>query len=126
MGWTWCATNGITVTFAALFLMAVGFSIPFWLSYSQEVPSTTSGSSTTTSISLFLGIWYLMSCVKGEADSCVSKAIEPDFATRFDNISFTFSGNTAEDVATAGSVVLGNYGYVRSTLGIYIVCSNTY
>ncbi|WAQ97128.1 hypothetical protein MAR_029818 [Mya arenaria] len=103
MGWTCCATSSIAFTFTGLFLMAVGFSIPFWLSYSQ--PVTENGA--TRTYNLYMGTWYLMACEKGESNSCSSEPIEPKFNSRLNSLGWDFNGTTAETLAKSGANALG-------------------
>ncbi|XP_052782349.1 uncharacterized protein LOC128218709 [Mya arenaria] len=122
MGWTCCATSSIAFTFTGLFLMAVGFSIPFWLSYSQ--PVTENGA--TRTYNLYMGTWYLMACEKGESNSCSSEPIEPKFNSRLNSLGWDFNGTTAETLAKSGANALGSYVYwwavqICTTVGLGLV-----
>ncbi|XP_045211846.2 uncharacterized protein LOC123563225 [Mercenaria mercenaria] len=75
MAWSTTAVAGIWVTCVAALFLAVGFSIPFWIS----TVSTSTGTNAKT-FNTYVGVWYVMACIKGEADSCKTGAIEPEYS----------------------------------------------
>lgn len=101
MAWSSCASGTLAVSFFSLFLLAVGFSIPFWVNFSQKDVVDTS----KTQYSVYTGVWYLMVCKEGESGSCASEPIAPDFETDWGNITFYFSGEE-QDVAAQNGVKL--------------------
>lgn len=122
MGWSTTVVAGIWATCVAALFMAVGFSIPFWLSFQLETQST--GTSEKETVNAYIGVWYVMACIKGEADSCKTDALEPDFSNS--NNDDTISGNTQEAIVASAVLVLGRYVWwwvvqIVSTVGLGFV-----
>ncbi|KAH3866901.1 uncharacterized protein LOC127867415 [Dreissena polymorpha] len=124
MGWTGLLVSGITAAFAGLFLMAVGFAIPFWTSFLV----TENSAGKTLEYSVYLGIWYLMACIKGQSNSCSSETIEPNFNTssKLPDFKTDFSSIKAEFVAQRGDLALARFDYwwalqITSTIALGLV-----
>lgn len=110
MAWTGCVSGALTASFLSLFLLAVGFSIPFWTSFEQKDVTDP----TKTLYNVYVGVWYLMVCKEGESNSCASEALEPHFVTADSNITFYFateSDQTQEQVASNGAARLAHFTY---------------
>lgn len=81
MAWSTTAVAGIWVTCIAALFLAVGFAIPFWF-------GTSSGElADKKTYHTYVGVWYLLTCEKGQANSCKTKAIEPKFETNTTKLS---------------------------------------
>lgn len=102
MGWSTTAVAGIWITCIAALFLAVGFSIPFWIGVLVEDTTTAD----TKTYNAYIGVWYVMSCVKGEADSCKTGAIEPDFSGSVDN-NIQITGNDQAAIVASSQLLLG-------------------
>lgn len=98
MAWSTTAVAGIWVTCLAALFLAVGFSIPFWISIVTD--------SETKTFNTYIGVWYVMSCVKGEADSCKTGAIDPDYSQS--DIPGNISGTSQELIVSTAQTLLGS------------------
>ena len=105
MGWSSLAVLGIVGTCIALFFQAIGFAIPFWVSRTESVTV----SSEAKDVGIYVNVWYVMACYKGEADSCTSDAIKPSFDrdSAFDNENFT--GTVPSSWVDNATQVLGKF-----------------
>lgn len=105
MAWSAIVAGALTATFFSLLLMAVGFSIPFWTSFEQQ--TTVSGSTTTYNV--YISVWYLMACKKGESGSCASEAFAANLSDPIstDVFVFNFVGTEPADVVGFGATALG-------------------
>lgn len=103
MAWSTTLVAGIVVTCVAMGLLALGFSIPFWLSFT--LPTTVDGTAVTYNV--YLGIWYVMACIKGEADSCKMEVIVPKYTTDVTYDSLVIAGQTQELIVASAAIILG-------------------
>lgn len=127
MAWSSAVSVAIFITCAAFFFVAVGFSIPFWVSTTYTFTDSTTGEE--TKFSTHVSIWYVMSCISGKADSCKSGGIEPKFDGADPTFS-TFSGDTQQaivDIATTalGSYILWSILQIVSTIGVGLIALTT-
>ena len=105
MAWSTTAIAGIWVTCLAAVFLAVGFSIPFWIS-----TVWTSGDDT---FNTYIGVWYIMSCIKGKADSCKTGALEPDYSSS--NLPGEINGTSQDVIVTSAQSLLGKSCLTFST-----------
>lgn len=83
--------------------MAVGFSIPFWISFSQKDETVV----TETKYTVYISTWYVMVCKEKESGSCATEAIQPDFGSGSSNVAFSFVGDEQSVAAKYGADNLG-------------------
>lgn len=102
MVWTSCASRSILLSVIGTVFIAVGFSVPFWLSFVQN--STTG----VTLYTIYIGVWYILVCKNGNPNSCSSRAIAPQMGNSTDVV-FMFIGKDVEAGADIGAESLGKY-----------------
>ena len=101
MVWSTLASRAIFLTIVGTVFKAVGFSVPFWVSFVQN------DATGVRLYDVFIGIWYLLACKDGNPNSCSTATIAPDFDNSSDMV-FTFPGLDAESGVTIGAALLGN------------------
>jgi hypothetical protein len=99
MAWSTTAVARIIVTGLAALFLAVGFSIPFWISIVLD--------SGTKTFNTYIGMWYVMSCVKGEAGSCKTGAINPDYS--HSDLPGNINGTSQEIIVSSAQTLLGKF-----------------
>lgn len=121
MSWSSAVSVAIIITCLAFFFEAVGFSIPFWFSTTYTYTDTNNNNQ-ETKFSTHISVWYVMSCISGQADSCKTKAIEPTFDYQSTSLS-NFEGETQQvivDIAAEifGKLVVWSILQILSTIGV--------
>lgn len=85
--------------------MAVGFSVPFWVSFDQrDVPDTTG------QYSVYCGVWYVLVCEAFGTESCTSQAIKTTFRN-YTDITFSLSAEDMDNASNQGAILLGNKSF---------------
>ena len=125
MAWSVMVVAALWLTCLGLLLQSVGFAIPFWFGYE----TASSAATNDKTLQSYVGSWYVLSCVKSEASSCKTEAVEPEFknaTSNVDVIGVAFRLTTQDLIAKAASEVLGRcylFIYLFIYIFIYKPCS---
>lgn len=94
---TKAATWALVMSLFSVFLLVLGYSIPFWLSYEAKEGDKV--------VKVNIGVWYLMTCEVGKANSCDMRNIKLWYSS---TKNYTFP--TAAEPGHIGDIIADSLG----------------